>query len=464
MDILLRRKFFRDQILKQKYLSKGLFHVRGLDFHAQEMPSETRLKYRYDFMSACLLNHKMKKAGLDKTFKELDKEFVKTLKFLRERMKEENQINRDYQESNIVTKIIFNKYHRLFLRKVVNAGILKKAFAVHASTSSSGLKMMEVIQNHINVNRYYTWEQVQKLREQTPSKLREQMYQDALEAFDEEESLVPKSNDKSNYLGIEIECVSKLNYRDMKKHLASKAPSLAKYVRLAGDGSIRAMENYPNCIEFRILVSEEKKNQVITRFLEVTKGLIKVNSSCGLHVHLDMRHRVYGNCFEQLYVAMPTLMSMVPSSRRSNQYCRENDDKKAWNKSNGGNRYQVLNTQSYRKYRTLEVRLHSATLSPTKMINWIDLLTLIIDKKFDKNETLEVKTSKKNLKPERQIRSLTKFFQKFDIPSELRNYIIRRITKFGKSEKLMAADIPAIPVNPTTVTTEQDELDDASSF
>lgn len=275
----------------------------------------------------------------------------------------------------------------------------------------------------------------------------------------EDGHLAPTANDKSNYVGVEVECISQLNQSKLSQLLVDKAPSLVKYVRIGSDGSVRASEKYPHAFEFRIMAKQELIQGVMERFFNVLKGIISVNSSCGLHVHLDMRNRNYGQSYERLYTALPTLQSMVPKSRRGNTYCKINKDKKDWSK--GGDRYQAINPQSYRQRRTVEIRLHSATTNPVKVNNWIRLLTLIVDKTFDFN-----KKTGKSSEPQRSLNSLLSFFTKYEVPSDLRNYVTRRIAKFGKAEELKVPKELEPMLNGTgtdSVTTEQDEADDSIS-
>lgn len=273
----------------------------------------------------------------------------------------------------------------------------------------------------------------------------------------EEGNLAPAAADKNNYVGVEVECISQLNQSKITELLIEKAPSLCKYVRIGHDGSVRVSEKYPFAFEFRIMAKQDMIQGVIQRFFTVLKGIISVNSSCGLHVHLDMRNRNYGQSYERLYTALPTLQSMVPKSRRGNSYCKINEDKKDWTRS-GGDRYQAINPQSYRQRRTVEIRLHSATTNPMKVNNWIKLLTLIVDKQFE----VDKKTGKPK-EPQRSLNSLLSFFTKYEVPSDLRNYITRRIAKFGKAEELrVPKELEPIlnAAGTANATTEQDEADD----
>lgn len=462
MDILLRRKKFRDILFEQKKKMGDLISITSVSYPY----TVSNFNYYKRAHELLIVNHYLKKAKLNRTKEQTNSlghmfglhwnntisEYRKALKLFNSDSDLSTPLSFEYK---------FNRYHRLFQTGI----LLDSMLASKRRTATIDLReakekptlLTHMFLDKLADSRIWSYQEIQRKRNiqamgTVMKKLREQAIREMALS-----SLKPSPNDPSKYVGIEIECASSLDTQDMIDHIASKKPSLHKYVRVGSDGSIRTEEKFPHAIEFRLMVSEEKRNQVILDFLEVTKGLIKVNSSCGLHVHLDMRSRNYGVCFEQLYVAMPILMSMVPESRRSNTYCKENKDKKAWNKSST-DRYQVLNPTSFRKYKTLEIRIHSATTSAKKIINWVDLLLCVIDRKFDNNTTLETTSkAKPNLKPERQIRSLIRFFEKFDVPAGLRNYVVRRISKFGKTENLIVPK-ELSPSAPSVSTNEEESL------
>ena len=67
--------------------------------------------------------------------------------------------------------------------------------------------------------------------------------------------------------------------------------------------------------------------------------------------------------------SLPLLASMVPKSRRDNQYCKLDV-----NSPNSSSRYYAINLQSLNKFNTIEVRLHSGTTDFDKIIHWARLL------------------------------------------------------------------------------------------
>lgn len=459
MDILVVRNEIRKLVMQQKKITGGLVSVKRL-LYKDIIAIDTRM----NAMRLAGLNRAIKKAKL--TRKKDGPEiqvigvavgfnYISVLKSSRLAMKRLNEIVPD----KVLVQWKYNKNHRLFKKKLVhfNSNVIQQSdlklnMPDHFVKTSSHL-----ISNY----REWYYNDVVSMRKNSAGTYLTRAREEAMQNLGTE-SLRPSSSDKSSYIGIEIECASAMNVTDMIEHIAHTKLSLAKYVRVGSDGSIRTEEKFPHPIEFRLMVKENEKDKIVKEFLEATKGLLKVNNSCGLHVHLDMRNRNYAASFEQLYTAMPILMSMVPNSRRTNTFCKENKEKQGWRDA-GGERYQVLNPTSFRKYKTLEIRVHSATTSAFKIIQWIDLLLCVVDRKFD-SPSLDLADKKKlNLKPERQIRSLLSFFNKFDVSATLRNYVVRRIAKFGKSEALIVPRelIEAIPQGPNT--NEEESMQEESA-
>jgi len=73
---------------------------------------------------------------------------------------------------------------------------------------------------------------------------------------------------------------------------------------------------------------------------------------------------------------VPLLKSIVPASRRDNRYCLTNN---YTNPDSDMNRYQAINPESYRKYKTVEVRLHSGTLNASKILNWFSIIKYAVE-------------------------------------------------------------------------------------
>lgn len=180
------------------------------------------------------------------------------------------------------------------------------------------------------------------------------------------------------------------------------------------DGSLETNNDELWPVELTILVRQDDLTA-----LEKLCGLLndleaEVNSSCGLHVHIDARHMSKSQVSRagmKLGHALPFLGQMVPKSRRENtRYCKM--------KVSGfsDDRYCAVNLTAFEKYKTIEVRLHSSTTSYKKISNWIKTLSLILDAKKSKLESMT---------------TLKEFFAVIGASDELQNYIISRVAKFN---------------------------------
>jgi hypothetical protein len=101
----------------------------------------------------------------------------------------------------------------------------------------------------------------------------------------------------------------------------------------------------------------------------------EVNSTCGLHVHLDARGQDEKRMFANLVKSQRLLYSMVPKSRFDNTYCKPNDRGNTMGAYNG--RYWGINPASYSEHKTIEVRLHSGSVNADKIVAWVQLLQKI---------------------------------------------------------------------------------------
>lgn len=110
----------------------------------------------------------------------------------------------------------------------------------------------------------------------------------------------------------------------------------------------------------------------------------KVSDACGFHLHLDMKNesdRSLGRLAVAYMVFLPLWRAFVPNSRARNHYC--NGDERAYGSAkkiaatsdkphkNNQNRYCAVNWQAYQNHGTVEIRLHTGTANPKKVVNWV---------------------------------------------------------------------------------------------
>lgn len=235
------------------------------------------------------------------------------------------------------------------------------------------------------------------------------------------------------YVGIELEFISLCEKSTLGAAIADAG--LTQYVHLHHDGSVDCSPNRGGeSFEISVLVQQSKVAEVIPKLCKVLNGHSSyVNGTCGMHVHLDMRQRDLNRAFVQLVRAQSTLYAMVPKSRKTNRYCKPTRglvvDRHT---SERASRYKGINARAFRRHKTLEVRIHSGTLSSTKIVNWVELLLAIVDG------------------PELSItpRTPKSLARHLGLSESLRNYINERITHFAttaEQSRLTAVDeAPAV--------------------
>ena len=122
----------------------------------------------------------------------------------------------------------------------------------------------------------------------------------------------------------------------------------------------------------------------------------RVDSSCGLHLHLDLSNESNENCYKVLRAYMYTYefwTSFISNSRKANYYCAKQHYGEAdlvyyeadmsfrdWVSTIcAGERYQWVNFNSYNRFKTVELRHHAGSLNAEKITNWVKAHTRFID-------------------------------------------------------------------------------------
>ena len=118
---------------------------------------------------------------------------------------------------------------------------------------------------------------------------------------------------------------------------------------------------------------------------------VKVNGSCGLHVHIDaagFSMETWRNLALSYKHLEPVIDRFMPASRRDNYYCKglcHVSDEMIRSartvdelKGRIGNRYHKVNLEAYSRHKTVEFRQHSGTTNFTKMRNWVLFLHKLV--------------------------------------------------------------------------------------
>lgn len=191
----------------------------------------------------------------------------------------------------------------------------------------------------------------------------------------------PHPQIKDHHIGIEIEMNMKVDRSKLDKLFIDA--KLSGYVKNKGDGSIQHRDD-EHPIEVTALFKQARTNEMVKSICDVIKQAGgRVNNSCGLHVHLDMRNRDHEKSYNNLYQCLPIINAIIPPNRVTGdwarRYCAQNAVATLEEQNRQGGRYWAINTQSLREHKTLEIRIHSGTVNANKIINFIKLLTMIVD-------------------------------------------------------------------------------------
>jgi hypothetical protein len=186
------------------------------------------------------------------------------------------------------------------------------------------------------------------------------------EDFDRDMTCAPKvpTADLGAWVGVEIECViADGQINDVAEALVD---DLIQGCEAKEDGSIDY--NYDNGeaeLELAVLTRIDDFDNLKRAIKMINKKFYgKVNSSCGLHVHLDVRDldtAAKSKAKDNFRKALPVLSKLVAPSRLKNQYCR----------LQVGTGYSAVNGET--QFGTFEVRLHQGSLNFKKITNWVKL-------------------------------------------------------------------------------------------
>jgi len=245
-------------------------------------------------------------------------------------------------------------------------------------------------------------------------------FQDLLDNDGNRNHAPRNSSDKTNWVGVEIECyIDGINFRESERRVdcgdcdgsgrdydddgepSGDCPQCegAGYVYCDGDDSNVLMklkqalerEKITRCSVRRDGSLDDDGGVEITFLFDAAHGFAKleklcnilnsfgarVNSDCGLHIHLDFSHSIWNSTNvmtmgKRMALFLPILSQFVPVSRRTNNYCKL--------VASSQDRYSAINLTSYSKHRTIEIRMHSGTTNFNKIKNWIELWTKIKNK------------------------------------------------------------------------------------
>jgi len=169
--------------------------------------------------------------------------------------------------------------------------------------------------------------------------------------------------------------------------------------KVVTDASVRGSN--PMELVSPILRGEAGLRQVALVCETLAANNVKVNTSCGFHVHVDARNltadAVRRVC-KSFVKHEADFDSLVPPSRRSSQWCKSNlsalggDIKTAFAKMDQcttvaqlqrfvclNDRYWKLNLMSMLRHGTIEFRQHAGTIEAAKVTAWVALVVGMVE-------------------------------------------------------------------------------------
>lgn len=217
---------------------------------------------------------------------------------------------------------------------------------------------------------------------------------------------------RANYIGVELEFNPVPNQNVNTIATALKDANLARYVHVGEDGScggLNAQGQRLRGFEVRVLLEESNFEENLKKVCNVLKTLgFKTDPTCGTHVHIDMRNRDVKRCYGNMFNTQLLLRKFLTPDRKHNVYCMKNAfstyDEHVTNAAGRESRRCGINTQSYGKYKTLEIRMHQGTLDAEKIAPFIKLLLKVANYEGTLSKTIHtLKQAREVLKVEESL-------------------------------------------------------------
>jgi len=229
-----------------------------------------------------------------------------------------------------------------------------------------------------------------------------------------------------NLVSVELECVFHKDYSVPTER------DLGVLTEVVGDGSVRYEDQSGeegSGAEVKVTMRSENPVRLKSIVDKINAMGGEVNTTCGMHVHLDQRgvSKVTATKrAKRLVKALPALMLLVPQSRLENRFCQKNlPIPKQGTYRFSSDRYMMINYLSaYRKHKTIEVRLHGGTLDFWKVLGWIKLCQFI-----QNSSEIDI-LAKNNTESYHAQVSIEKLIRMETLPESIRLYVWRRFRQF----------------------------------
>ena len=136
----------------------------------------------------------------------------------------------------------------------------------------------------------------------------------------------------------------------------------------------------------------DKGFETVDKICAIAKQLKwELDYTTGMHLHMDMSEESDENLFKILiafHLTYEMWASFVPSSRKRNRYCDPHNftlseimEEEHFGQflRKYGKKYEWLSINSYKFHKTFESRIHTGTLNPTKIKNWVRAHLTFVD-------------------------------------------------------------------------------------
>lgn len=195
-----------------------------------------------------------------------------------------------------------------------------------------------------------------------------------------EDAKYPKTEEF--HYGIEIELTTNASKEELMRH--ASALNLKPYLQIKRDGSIRPTLDSREGFELCLCIPESKLHSVMNdmqKLLDLIKA--KVNNSCGLHIHLDMRHAgddrsKQWEAYLNLKMGQNIIKRSVSKSRHSSKWCRWTTSTDISSARRASSRYRAINALSLFGKKTIEIRAFQSTTDCADIVTYCLMLRKIM--------------------------------------------------------------------------------------
>lgn len=171
------------------------------------------------------------------------------------------------------------------------------------------------------------------------------------------------------------------------------------YYKVVSDSSVKDLND--NSVESAEIVSPILKGEAgmksLQKVCETIADQTRVNKTCGLHVHIGVKHYKIEN-WQNLYINTYRLESIIdgfmPKSRHNNGFCKSMRNSHRFNDYEyqikrcqttndisylfNHDRYFKINPESFARHSTIEFRQHSGTTDFEKISMWVSFLRKLV--------------------------------------------------------------------------------------